>query len=94
MKSGPDKFTLLMRYLDGKLSGDELRAVNALLRTDADARQWLREISHQAFALGDIARERSVEGKPTTITMATTAAMVSSTMLSGQNGCPMALKWS
>ena len=53
MKSGPDKFTLLMRYLDGKLSGDELRAVNALLRTDADARQWLREISRQAFVLGD-----------------------------------------
>ncbi|MCX7007740.1 MAG: FecR domain-containing protein, partial [Kiritimatiellaeota bacterium] len=68
MKSGPDKFALLMRYLDGKLSDDELRAVNELLRTDADARQWLREISHQAFVLGDIARERTVEGKPTTST--------------------------
>ena len=70
MKSGADKFELLMRYLDGKLSGDELRAVNALLRTDADARQWLREISHQAFALGDIARERTVEGKPATVATA------------------------
>ena len=64
MKSGPDKFTLLMRYLDGKLSGDELRAVNALLRTDADARQWLREISRQAFVLGDLARECVVVAQP------------------------------
>ena len=66
MKSGPDKFELLMRYLDGKLSNDELRAVNEVLRTEVDARQWLREISHQAFTLGDIARERTVAGKPAT----------------------------
>ncbi len=56
-----DTFDLLMRHLDGRLSGDDLRALNDLLRTDARARDWLREIAGQAVAMGDLARSRTAE---------------------------------
>lgn len=64
MKNGPDTFDLLMRYLDGNLAADELRAVNDLLRRDGNARRWLLEISGQAVALGDLARSRTVAMAP------------------------------
>ena len=60
MKPGAGRFDLLMRYLDGNVSPTESREFNELLRTDDGARQWLRGISEQAVALGDIARSRSM----------------------------------
>lgn len=59
MNSPSDREQLLMRYLDGRLSTDETRAVSAWLREDAAARAWLRELSEQAVAFGDLAREQS-----------------------------------
>jgi len=59
-----DTFDLLMRHLDGRLSGDDLRALNDILRTDARARDWLREIAAQAVAMGDLARGRRAEPAP------------------------------
>ena len=59
-----DTFDLLMRHLDGRLSGDDLRALNDTLRTDARARDWLREIAGQAVAMGDLARGRGAGERP------------------------------
>lgn len=67
MNSYTDRERLLMRYLDGRLSAEEARAVSAWLREDAAARAWLRELAEQAVALGDLSRERNwrgVGGKP------------------------------
>jgi ferric-dicitrate binding protein FerR (iron transport regulator) len=58
MNRPPEREQLLMRYLDGPLSGVESRELSAWLREDAAARAWLRELAEQAVALGDLGREK------------------------------------
>jgi ferric-dicitrate binding protein FerR (iron transport regulator) len=48
---------LIQRYLDGRLSRDELAQLNDRLLGDADLRRHLREIAEQAVAFGDLARQ-------------------------------------
>lgn len=48
---------LIQRYLDGSLSREDLAVLNQRLRDDADLRQYLRDISEQVAAFGDIARQ-------------------------------------
>ncbi|MCX5676409.1 MAG: FecR family protein [Planctomycetota bacterium] len=63
----PDQMTperrdqLLVRYLDGNLSQAEVDALSALLKTDADARAALREMTMQALAMADLAREQMIK---------------------------------
>lgn len=47
---------LIQRYLDGRLSPDELAAFQQCLRDNADLRGRLRDIAEQAVAFGDLAR--------------------------------------
>jgi ferric-dicitrate binding protein FerR (iron transport regulator) len=47
---------LIQRYLDGKLTHDELARLQHRLRDDAALREHLRDIAEQAVAFGDLAR--------------------------------------
>lgn len=47
---------LIQRYLDGRLSRDELEAFQQRLRKDAALREHLRDIAEQVVAFGDLAR--------------------------------------
>lgn len=47
---------LLQRYLDGRVSHDDLSVLNQRLREDAALREHLRDIAEQACAFGDMAR--------------------------------------
>ncbi len=47
---------LIQRYLDGKLTQDELARLQHRLRDDAALREHLRDIAEQAVAFGDLAR--------------------------------------
>ncbi len=47
---------LLLRHLDGRLSADEEACVAELLRTDAEARAFLREVAEQAVAVAELER--------------------------------------
>jgi ferric-dicitrate binding protein FerR (iron transport regulator) len=47
---------LIMRYLDGRLMGDETEELNARLRVSPAGRSLLWEIARQATAMGDLAR--------------------------------------
>jgi len=52
--------TLLMRYLDGRVSPDEVRELNTWLREDDSARESLCEMAGQAVLMGDLARTRNL----------------------------------
>ncbi|MBM3846647.1 MAG: hypothetical protein FJ405_10240, partial [Verrucomicrobia bacterium] len=56
-----DHAELLLRLLDGKLPPEERERAIALLRSDAAARAFLREVAEQAVMLSDI--ERSTEAR-------------------------------
>ena len=47
---------LIQRYLDGRISRDELAELNQRLREDADLREHLRHITEQVLAFADFAR--------------------------------------
>lgn len=47
---------LIQRYLDGRLSNDEMSRLNQRLRDDAALREDLRNIAEQAVAFGDLVR--------------------------------------
>jgi len=47
---------LLLRRLDAKLTADEQEQVDALLRSSAAAREFLREVAEQAVAVADVER--------------------------------------
>ena len=42
---------IILRYLDGNVSPDELKEVEDLLRSDASARAFLRDVAEQAVAV-------------------------------------------
>ena len=50
---------LIQRYLDGRLSRDELEAFQQRLREDAALREHLRDIAEQIVAFGDLARRET-----------------------------------
>ncbi len=50
---------LIQRYLDGRLSRDELEAFQERLREDTALRQHLRDIAEQAVAFGDLSRRET-----------------------------------
>jgi ferric-dicitrate binding protein FerR (iron transport regulator) len=50
---------LILRYLDGLAGSEEIESLNRLLKTDADARSLLREMSFQALTLSDLSQGRS-----------------------------------
>lgn len=56
MKEHEHKTGLLLRYLDGSLSDDEIETVEELLAQDADARAILRSIAEQAVVIADDSR--------------------------------------
>lgn len=49
---------LLVRYLDGNLTPDEVETLNRCLAEDAEGRALLREMASQAVMLNDLAREQ------------------------------------
>lgn len=51
--------TSVVRYLDGALDRQELRAFNEALASDAMLRELLRETAEQAVAMGDLGRSRT-----------------------------------
>jgi ferric-dicitrate binding protein FerR (iron transport regulator) len=56
-----DHAELLLRLLDGELPSDERERVIALLRSDADARAFLREVAEQSVMLADIERSTAAQ---------------------------------
>ncbi len=56
----PDHAELLLRFLDGKLPPGERERANELLRSDAAARAFLREVAEQSVMVADL--ERSAAG--------------------------------
>ena len=50
---------LLLRYLDGSLGPDEEAQVADLLRSDPEARAFLREVAEQAVTVADVERTES-----------------------------------
>lgn len=67
---------LIQRYLDGRLTRDELEAFQRRLREDAALRGYLRDIAEQAVAFGDLARRKEAA-------LPVTAPSVRATRLSG-----------
>lgn len=59
-----DRDVLIVRYLEGSAGPDEVASLNALLKSDAEARSVLREASFQALTLADLARSRAVGLRP------------------------------
>lgn len=55
---------LIQRYLDGRLTNDELAAFQHRLREDAAMREHLRLIAEHAVAFGDMVRRESTEPVP------------------------------
>lgn len=55
---------LIQRYLDGKLTNDELVAFQHRLREDAAMREHLRLIAEHAVAFGDMVRRETTEPVP------------------------------
>lgn len=55
---------LLMRYLDGQLSGAEASRLSTHLRASPELRETLREIAVQAGAMGELARIRALQVQP------------------------------
>ena len=47
--SGHERDVLIVRYLDGNATAEELAALNDLLKIDAESRSLLREASFQAL---------------------------------------------
>ena len=60
--SPADRDVLIVRYLDGTAGPDEVAALSALLKEDADARALIRDASLQALALADFGRSRALQG--------------------------------
>ena len=56
-----DHAELLLRLLDGKLPPDERKRAVGLLRADADARAFLREVAEQSVMLADIERSTAAQ---------------------------------
>ena len=52
---------LLLRYLEGKVTPEERQRVLDLLRTDREAREFLREVAEQSVMLADL--ERMAQGQ-------------------------------
>lgn len=57
MSSAASKRELLLRRFEGRVSAEERAQVNEWLRTDAEARAFLRELAEQAVMIADIERE-------------------------------------
>ena len=60
---------LLLRYLDGRLTSEERLRVAELLRTDSQARAFLREVAEQAVMVADLeqialARQEELHSRP------------------------------
>lgn len=51
---------LTQRYLDGRLTSEEMAVFQQHLREDGELREHLRAIAEQAVALGDLARSKPV----------------------------------
>ena len=56
MKDEHTDHELLLRYLDGELSPTAERDAAQLLRTEADARAFLRLVAEQAVTVADLER--------------------------------------
>ena len=64
---------LLVRYLDGKATSNERQQVAELLRTSAEAREFLREVAEQSVMVADlerVARARQGDLEPRAARMA------------------------
>ena len=57
--SGHERDVLIVRYLDGNATAEELAALNDLLKIDAESRSLLREASFQALTLADLGEGRT-----------------------------------
>jgi ferric-dicitrate binding protein FerR (iron transport regulator) len=55
---------LIQRYLDNKLTNDELAALNQRLREDAALREHLRTVAEHAVAFGDMVRRENAAPAP------------------------------
>jgi len=60
MMTPDERDRLLLRYLDGDLTRAEGAELNRLLESDAEARNFLREIGMQAVSMADLAREQDL----------------------------------
>lgn len=56
MKKAESYHELLLRYLDGTLSSDEEAEVAELLRSNSEARAFLRDVAEQAVTVADVER--------------------------------------
>jgi ferric-dicitrate binding protein FerR (iron transport regulator) len=56
MNSNEPQRELLVRYLDGKVTLEERLGVVELLRTDREAREFLREVAEQSVMVADLER--------------------------------------
>lgn len=66
-KDGAD-YEILLRYLDGELGAADKTQTEHLLRTDAGAREYLREVAQHAVVIADVQRvTSSVKGATATI---------------------------
>ena len=59
--SPADRDVLIVRYLDGTAGPDEVAALNAVLKEDAEARALIRDAALQAIALADFGRSRALQ---------------------------------
>lgn len=55
---------LLLRYLDGTATSEEVESLNDLLKSDPDARALLRAASFQALTVADLGKSRAVLPAP------------------------------
>lgn len=65
--SPAERDVLIVRYLDGAADAGEVAALNALLRSDPEARALLREASVQALAVADLAGGRALRSPRRTV---------------------------
>jgi len=61
MKRSEPQRELLLRFLDSRVSSDEKATVQEWLRTDPEARAFLREVAEQAVMFADL--ERTTQGR-------------------------------
>ena len=62
MRDGESYQELLLRYLDGNLLPEEEAQVTDLLRRDAEARAFLRDVAEQAVTVADVERIEEQRG--------------------------------